>query len=110
MTRTFPFLLIFALASVTSGCSHKQRLGDEGSALRQSLVLLRAEVSQFTLAHQRAPASLAELVSSGYMKQVPTDPFTGRNDTWRIEKSRDNFDVHSGSDAVSSAGTLYSSW
>jgi len=38
------------------------------------------------------------------------DPFTGRNDTWRSEKSGGRFEVHSGADAVSSGGTLHSSW
>ncbi|MGA8437554.1 MAG: hypothetical protein WB762_30820 [Candidatus Sulfotelmatobacter sp.] len=53
---------------------------------------------------------MSELVFSGYMKRIPTDPFTGRNDTWRSEKSGDHFEVHSGADAVSRNGTLYSSW
>jgi general secretion pathway protein G len=91
------------------GCSHRQQLRKE-SSLRGALLLLRGEISQFTLDHQRAPASLADLVSSGYMKHIPTDPFTGRNDTWRIEKSGEDFEVHSGSDAISSLGTRYSSW
>ncbi len=109
MSRAFAFLLILSLVSVVSTCSPKQGLRDEES-LRQTLVVLRSEISQFTLDHQRAPVSLAELVSGGYMKQIPTDPFTGRNDTWRIEKSGEVFEVRSGSDAVSSEGTRYSSW
>lgn len=109
MSRAFAFLLILTVVSVVSSCSPKQRLRDEES-LREALVVLRGETSQFMLDHQRAPVSLDELVSSGYMKQIPTDPFTGRNDTWRIEKSGENFEVHSGSDAVSSGGTRYSSW
>jgi general secretion pathway protein G len=109
MNRTFVFLLIVTVVSVVCGCSPKQQLQDEES-LREALVLLRGEISQFTLDHQRGPVSFGELVSSGYMKQIPTDPFTGRNDTWRIEKSAEDFEVHSGSDAMSSGGTRYGSW
>jgi len=109
MHRAFAVFLLFTMMCGGIGCSHRQQLQNEAS-LREALVLLRGEISQFTLDHQRAPASLAELVSSGYMKRIPADPFTGRNDTWRIEKSGGDFEVHSGSDAVSSLGTRYSSW
>jgi general secretion pathway protein G len=91
------------------GCSHRQQLRKEAS-LREELILLRAEIGQFTLDHQRAPTSLSELASGRYIKQIPTDPFTRRNDTWRIEKSNEYFEVHSGSDAISSKGAPYSSW
>jgi general secretion pathway protein G len=91
------------------GCSHRQQLRKEAS-LREALLVLRKEIEQFTLDLRRTPTSLSELASAGYMRQIPTDPFTGRNDTWRIEKSDDYFKVHSGSDAISSEGTPYSSW
>jgi general secretion pathway protein G len=91
------------------GCPHRQQLRKEAS-LREALLLLRSEIGQFTLDHQRAPTSLSELVSGGYIRQIPADPFTRRNDTWRIEKSDESFKVHSGSVAISSKGTPYSSW
>jgi general secretion pathway protein G len=109
MHRALAVLLLFTMMCGIIGCSHGQQLRKEAS-LREALMLLRGEISQFTLDHQRAPSSLAELISSGYMKQLPTDPFTGRNDTWRVEKSGEHFDIRSGSDAVSSQGTRYSSW
>jgi general secretion pathway protein G len=107
--RAFAVLLLFTMLWGNIGCSHRQQLRKEAS-LREGLLVLRSEIGQFTLDHRRAPTSLSELVSSGYMKRIPTDPFTGRNDTWRSEKSGDRFEVHSGADAVSSGGTLYSSW
>jgi len=72
--------------------------------------MLRAEINQFTLDHQRSPASLRELAEAGYFKIIPTDPVTGRNDTWRTEKSGNVFLIRSGSDAISTEGTPYSSW
>jgi general secretion pathway protein G len=109
MHRAFAVLLLFTTLWGNIACSHRQQLRKEAS-LREGLLVLRSEVGEFTIDHRRAPTSLSELVSSGYIKQIPTDPFTGRNDTWRIEKSGDSFEVHSGADAVSSGGTLYSSW
>ena len=48
--------------------------------------------------------------ATGYMKAIPTDPFTQRNDTWKLERAGDLVNVHSGSDALGSNGTRYSSW
>ena|SRR5467141_1495583 len=102
-------LLLFTMICGSMGCSYSQRLRNEAS-LREALFVLRSEIGQFTLDRQRTPTSLSELASGGYIKQIPIDPFTGRNDTWRIEKSDEHFDVRSGSDAISSEGTRYSSW
>ena len=109
MHRALAVLLLLTTLWGNTACSHRQQLRKEAS-LREELSVLRGEIGQFTLDHRRAPTSLSEVVSSGYIKQIPPDPFTGRNDTWRIEKSGDSFEVHSGSDAVSSGGTRYSSW
>ena len=92
------------------------------SVLRQDLFTLRQVIDQYTLDKQKAPQALDDLVSAGYMKQLPTDPFTGKNDTWKVVTEEDTIadpsqteaggisDVHSGSDQPSSDGTAYSSW
>ena len=90
------------------------------SVLRQNLFTLRSLISQYTLDKQKAPQALEDLVSAGYLKQIPTDPFTGRSDTWTVDQedtllSVDQTepginDVHSGSSQVSTDGTAYSSW
>jgi general secretion pathway protein G len=77
-------------------------------------------IDQFTLDKQRAPASLQELVDAGYLRGgIPTDPFTGSNDTWHVDLEETPaipnqppgiVDVHSGSDATSLDGTPYNTW
>jgi|SRR5262244_3111477 len=111
MHRAVAAVLLFAMLSAAVGCSRREQLRKEAS-LRESLAVLRSEVTQFTLDLQRPPASLSELVTSGYLKRIPRDPFTGKNDTWRAQKSSDgkHLEVHSGSEGVSSGGTRYSSW
>src|SRR5690348_9469300 len=84
--RFFTVLLVFPMILGIVGDSHAPQLRKEAS-LRAALFLLRTEVDQFTRDHQREPASLFELVSSGYLKRLPIDPFTRRNDTWRLAKS-----------------------
>ena len=56
----------------------------------------------------------------GYLTRLPTDPFTGSNQTWQEVKEETPVspqqtslgieDVHSGSDAVSLDCTPYNSW
>lgn len=90
------------------------------SVLRQDLFTMRQVIDQYTLDKQKAPQSLEDLVSAGYIKLIPNDPFTGRNDTWQPVQEDVTLDpsvtepgisdVHSGSNQVGSDGTAYSSW
>jgi general secretion pathway protein G len=90
------------------------------SVLRQDLFAMRSVINQYTEDKQKAPQSLDDLVSAGYMKQLPKDPFTNSNSTWQVEQddsviSLDQTesgisDVHSGSSATSSEGTPYNTW
>ena len=78
-------------------------------------------ISQYTLDKQKAPQALDDLVSAGYLKQIPPDPITGTPD-WTQDQSQDTIsspdqqdeggidDVHSSSNQVGSNGTAYSSW
>ena len=89
------------------------------AVLRQNLFTLRSLIQQYTLDKQKAPQSLDDLVSAGYMKQIPKDPTTNAAD-WTVDQddsisSPDQQDpgindVHSASTATASDGTAYSSW
>ena len=89
------------------------------SVLRENLYILRTTIEQFTIDKERAPGSLDELVSEGYLRAIPPD-ITGRADTWQVEFS-DTFispeqtstgvsEVRSGSNELSTEGTPYSAW
>ncbi len=90
------------------------------SVLRENLFTMRSVISQYTLDKQKAPQSLDDLVSSGYLKQIPSDPITASNSTWTVDQedallSVDQQetginDVHSGSTQVGSDGTPYNTW
>jgi len=67
----------------------------------------------------KAPQSLDELVSAGYLRSIPKDPVTGQPDWVPVQDdslfSADQTepgisDVHSASDKTASDGTVYSSW
>lgn len=90
--------------------------------LRNDLSAMRQAIEQYTLDHQQAPQSLDDLVSAGYLGQIPVDPVTGAKD-WTTgasevllttdQGSGGISDVHSGSNRVSPSPfekTPYSSW
>jgi general secretion pathway protein G len=91
------------------------------ATLREDLSTLRSQIDRFTHDNERGPASLDELVEKEYLGAVPSDPFTGSNETWEVQTETASIslddsaplgiaDVHSGSGDVSLDGTPYSSW
>ena len=90
------------------------------AVLRNDLFTLRSSIDQYTLDKQKAPQSLEDLVTAGYIKSVPKDPITNATDTWVTEQEDSLMaidqtepgivDVHSGSSAVSTDGSAYNTW
>src|SRR5256885_1116416 len=113
--------LILILVSVSIPAYNQSILRAKESVLKQNLFQLRSLISQYTLDKQKAPQGLDDLVSSGYIKQLPVDPMTGNNSSWTVEQEEDTIsspdqrdsgisDVHSGSTATSTDGTAYNTW
>jgi general secretion pathway protein G len=112
--------LILILVSISIPAYNTSILRAKESVLLQNLFTLRSLISQYTLDKQKAPQALEDLVQAGYIKQIPIDPFTGKNDSWTVDQEDYSLsvdqqetgitDVHSGSALISSSGTAYSSW
>jgi len=114
--------IILILVSVALPAYNQSILRARESVLRQNLFTLRSVISQYTLDKQKAPQSLDDLVTAGYLKQLPVDPTSGRNDTWVPDEEQDTImsideqdqggiiDVHTGSQAIGSDGTAYNTW
>jgi general secretion pathway protein G len=89
------------------------------SVLRSNLSTLRNVISQYTLDKQKAPQSLDDLVTAGYLRQIPIDPMT-RLPNWEVvqedvlmavdQQDPGITDVHSASNGTASDGTAYSTW
>ena len=88
------------------------------AVLKDDLRTMRSLIDQFAADKGRLPQSLDDLVSGGYMREIPTDPFTGQKD-WAITTGEDPnslsgesgmTDIHSASAETSSEGTAYSEW
>ena len=112
--------VILILASISAPLYMTSVVRAREAVLRDDLFTLRSLIDRFTLDNRRAPARLEESVEGGYLGRIPTDPFTGSNETWQVEQedaplspkqSRPGIvDVHSGSNLVSLEGTPYNTW
>ncbi|MDA0204109.1 MAG: prepilin-type N-terminal cleavage/methylation domain-containing protein [Acidobacteria bacterium] len=86
------------------------------SVLQSNLFTMRSVIDQFTYDKEEPPQSLDELVSEGYLREVPLDPFTESRDTWQMINDAGPtgesglYDVRSGSDRTALNGTSYSEW
>ena len=90
------------------------------SVLKNNIFTLRTVIDQYSYDKGKAPSTLQELVTEGYLTKLPVDPMTGNNQGWRtvmedasqsVSQSEPGiFDVHSGSDKMGLDGTAYAEW
>lgn len=90
------------------------------AALREDLHVMRNAIDSYTMDKNKAPQSLDDLVQSGYLKEIPVDPFTHSRETW-VTATDDTYadvdqtepgvnNVHSGAQEQGADGQPYSSW
>jgi general secretion pathway protein G len=112
--------IIAVLMSVAIPIYNRSIIRAKESVLKNNLYSLRTVIDEYTYDKQKAPQTLNDLVSEGYLRQVPVDPITGTADTWKIimedasntvnQSEPGIFDVRSGSDKISLETTPYSEW
>jgi general secretion pathway protein G len=117
-------MVVMAIIAILAGIAIPSFVGSLRAAresnLRQDLHVMRNAIDTYTDDKEKAPQSLDDLVSAGYLKELPTDPMTHSSSTWvpttddtlrNIDQTDPGItDVHSGSDQVGSNGQPYSSW
>lgn len=112
--------IISVLLAIAVPLYQKSITRTKESLLKNNLFTLRTVIDEYTFDKKKAPQRLEDLVNEGYLRQVPIDPITGNDRSWRIvmedaismvdQTQPGIFDVHSGSDTKSLEGTLYSQW
>jgi len=110
--------IIIILAAITLPQYQKTIMHTREAVLRDDLFKMRSLIDQFAADKGRLPQSIDELVSEGYLREVPVDPFTGQKD-WAITTGEDSnsltgeqgmTDIHSSSSDISTDGRPYSEW
>ena len=110
--------IIIILAAVVLPQYQKTILATREAVLREDLFKMRTLLDQYAADKQKLPQTLDDLVSGGYLRELPKDPITGQAD-WATTTGEDPnsssgesgvTDVHSASGDTSSEGTVYSEW
>jgi general secretion pathway protein G len=111
--------IIVILISVAIPYYQKSIIRAKETVLHSNLSAIRSAIDEYSYDQQKAPPQLQDLVTAGYLREVPKDPITGNNQ-WReimedasqsVDSSQPGlFDVRSESSKTSLEGTPYSDW
>ena len=110
--------ILIILVSVALPQYQKTTMHARETILRHDLVTMRKLIDEYSADKGKLPQSLDDLVSAGYMREIPKDPITDNKD-WTIETGDDPYstesssgvtNVHSSASEVSTDGTPYSEW
>ena len=89
------------------------------AVLKENLFRMRDAMDQFYADKNKWPSDLSELVSEGYIREIPEDPITKSKDSWRTEQAEPDANnpssvgidnVFSGAEGTALDGTQYSEW
>jgi len=90
------------------------------AVLKEDLFRMRDAIDQYYADKMQYPGTLDALVSEGYMRKVPDDPFTMSSSTWQTVPSEPDpnnptaspgvYDVRSGSEATALDNSKYADW
>ena len=110
--------IIIILAAVALPQYQKTIMHARETVLKDDLFKLRSTIDQYAADKGKLPQSLEDLVSAGYIRDVPKDPITDTKE-WTLVTGDDPYsseggtgliDVKSTSGDVSTEGTPYSDW
>jgi general secretion pathway protein G len=113
-------LIIGILAAMAIPIYSRNVQAAKEAVLREDLQVMRTAIGSYTVDKQKAPQSLEDLVSAGYLKAIPKDPVTGRADTWitaqsdtlsTVDQTESGIDdVHSGAQITATDGSSCNTW
>jgi general secretion pathway protein G len=88
--------------------------------LREDLFRMRDAIDQYYADKTKYPQALQDLVTDGYLREIPKDPITDSAETWTTVPAEPDpanpsaepgiYNVKSGSDATAMDGTRYADW
>ena len=90
------------------------------AVLKEDLFRMRDAIDQYYADKGQYPSTIDALVSDGYLRKVPEDPFTKNSTSWQTVPAEPDptnptaepgvYDIKSGSDQTALDGTKYSDW
>jgi general secretion pathway protein G len=90
------------------------------AVLKDDLFKMRDAIDQYYADKNEYPTTLGDLVTGGYLRALPRDPFTDSAESWQEVPAEPDpndpaglpgvFDVKSGSPSTALDGTPYAEW
>jgi general secretion pathway protein G len=112
--------IIIVLASIGLVQYGRSVTFSKEAVLKEDLFRMRDAIDQYYADKNEYPPALDSLVSEGYLRALPKDPFTQSTSTWQTSPAEPNpqnptavpgvYDVKSGSDATALDGSRYADW
>ena len=112
--------LIIILSTIGMAQYSRSQTYAKEAVLKEDLFRMRDAIDQYYADKNQYPTTLDALVSEGYLRKIPEDPFTKSTSTWQAvpaEPDPNNptaeagvYDVKSGADGTALDGTQYSEW
>jgi general secretion pathway protein G len=112
--------LVVILASIGMAQYRNAVTRAQEAVLKEDLYRMRDVIDQYYADKQEYPQALEDLVTSGYLRAVPKDPFTGSAETWQLIEAEPDpaqptaqigiYNVKSGSEKTALDGSKYSDW
>ena len=112
--------LVVVLASLALVGYQNSVVRAREAVLKEDLFRLRDAIDQYYADKNKWPQTLQDLVTDGYVREVPEDPITNSTDSWQTVPAEPDpgnptsepgiFDVKSGSDRTALDGSPYAEW
>ena len=116
MVMVMTIIVVLAVIGVVN--YHQVQLKARETLLKENLHTMRKLIDQYEADREKLPESLDDLVTAGYMREVPMDPVTGEKDwvtetgesTLARETTQGVANVHSNAPGEGSDGKAYSEY
>jgi general secretion pathway protein G len=112
--------LIVILATMGMSQYRASVVHSREAVLKEDLFRMRDAIDQYYADKGKYPSAIDALVSEGYLRKMPEDPFTKSSTSWQSIPSEPDpnnptaepgiYDVKSGSTDTALDGTKYSDW
>ena len=113
-------VIMSVLASIAVPSYKRSQIKARESVLAEDLYQMRRSIDAYFADHGNYPDTLDQLIQNKYLRGIPRDPFTLKNDSWNClppEPAGNGqlaeggcFDVRSGSDLIGLNDTPYQDW
>jgi general secretion pathway protein G len=112
--------LVVVLASIGMPMYQNSVRRSREAVLKEDLFRMRDAIDQYYADKTKYPQALQDLVTDGYLREIPKDPMTDSADTWTTVPAEPDpanpsaepgvYSVKSGSDATAMDGSRYADW